>query len=419
MGLYSMMRTSSSGMGAQANRLATVAENIGNSSTVGYKRASTEFSSILLQSGTADYTSGSVETEVRYHISEQGAMRYSTSATDLAVNGQGFFIVENSNGQSFLTRAGSFVKDGEGNLVNAGGFKLMGYDLALGSTPAIVANGVGNLVPVNIGSFSLQANPTTEGHLYFNLPSNDAVVVAANLPAANAATAEFSGKTSLVTYDLLGNAVTLDIYAAKSAAGTWQVSVFNQANAASNGGFPYTAAALATTTLNFDSTGKLTTSSPTSLSFTIPNGAAFTLDLSKSVQLATDYSVLSTATNGNAPSAVQSVDIDDDGTLYAVFENGQRLPAYKIPLANVPSPDRLQPEAGNVYSLGTDFGDILIGFAGTGGFGTISSGALEQSNVDLATELTTMIELQREYTANSKVFQTGADLMDVLVNLKR
>ncbi len=201
MGLYSMMRTSSSGMGAQANRLATVADNIGNSSTVGYKRASTEFSSILLQSGTADYTSGSVETEVRYHISEQGSLRYSTSATDLAVTGQGFFIVENSNGQSFFTRAGSFVKDGEGNLVNAGGFKLMGYDLALGSTPAIVANGVSGLVPVNVGSFSLRANPSTEGNLYFNLPSNDAVVVAANLPAANAATAEYSGKTSLVTYD--------------------------------------------------------------------------------------------------------------------------------------------------------------------------------------------------------------------------
>jgi flagellar hook protein FlgE len=113
------------------------------------------------------------------------------------------------------------------------------------------------------------------------------------------------------------------------------------------------------------------------------------------------------------------VDIDDDGTLYAVFDNGQRLQAYKIPLANVPSPDRLKPEPGNVYSLAVDSGDMLIGFAGAGGFGSISSGALEQSTVDLATELTTMIESQREYTANSKVFQTGADLMDVLVNLKR
>jgi flagellar hook protein FlgE len=406
-------------MTAQANRLATVAENIGNSSTVGYKRASTEFSSILLQSGTSDYASGSVETEVRYHISEQGSLRYSSSATDLAVNGQGFFIVENSNGQSFLTRAGSFVKDGDGNLVNAGGFKLMGYDLALGSTPAIVANGVVGLVPVNIGSFSLQANPTTEGHLYFNLPSNDPVVAAANLPAANAATAEYSGKTSLVTYDSLGNEVTLDIYAAKSASGAWQISAFDKATAASTGGFPYTAAALASTTLTFDSSGKLTTSSPTSLSFTIPNGAAFTLDLSESVQLATDYGVLSTAVNGNAPGSVQSVDIDSGGTLYAVFDTGERLAMYKIPLANVPSPDKLKPEAGNVYSLGADSGDLLIGFAGTGGFGSVSSGALEQSNVDLATELTTMIEAQREYTANSKVFQTGADLMDVLVNLKR
>lgn len=419
MGLYSMMRTSSSGMAAQANRLATVADNIGNSSTVGYKRASTEFSSILLQSGTAEYASGSVETEVRYHISEQGSLRFSTSATDLGINGQGFFIVENSNGQSFFTRAGAFVKDGEGNLVNAAGFKLMGYDLALGSTPAIVANGVGGLVPVNIGSFSLQANPSTEGHLYFNLPANDAVVAAANLPAANAATAEYSGKTSLVTYDLLGNEVTLDIYAAKSASGTWQISAFNQANAASGGSFPYTAAALASTTLTFDSSGQLATSSPTSLSLTIPNGAAFTLDLSESVQLATDYGVLSTSVNGNSPGSVQSIDIDSGGTLYAVFDNGQRLSVYKIPLANVPSPDKLKPEPGNVYSLGVDSGDILIGFAGTGGFGNISSGVLEQSTVDLASELTTMIESQREYTANSKVFQTGADLMEVLVNLKR
>ena len=246
------------------------------------------------------------------------------------------------------------MKDGDGNLVNAGGFKLMGYDLALGSTPAIVANGVTGLVPVNIGSFSLKANPSTEGNLYFNLPSNDAVVVAANLPAANAATAEYSGKTSLVTYDLLGNEVTLDIYAAKSAAGAWQISVFDKANAAANGGFPYSAAAITSATLTFDSSGQLTTSSPTELSFTIPNGAAFTLDLSKSVQLATEYSVLSAAVNGNAPGSVQSVDIDDDGTLYAVFDNGQRLQAYKIPLANVPSPDKLKPEPGNVYSLGVE-----------------------------------------------------------------
>jgi flagellar hook protein FlgE len=418
MGLYGMMRTSASGMNAQANRLATVADNIGNASTVGYKRASTEFESLLLQSGVSDYASGSVGTEVRYHISQQGALKFSTSPTDIGINGQGFFIVSGSNGQTLLTRAGSFVKDGEGNLVNTGGFTLMGYGIASGS-PTVVANGAGGLVPVNIGSFSLQSTPSTEGHLFVNLPSNDGIVAAADLPAANAATAAYSGKTSLIAFDALGNPVTLDVYAAKSAGGTWQISAYDHADAAANGGFPYAAAALASTTVTFDATGHFATGSPTSLSFTVPNGSAFTLDLAQSSQLATDYTVLSSGVNGNSPSSVESVDIDNDGILYAIYDNGQRQAIYRIPLATVPSPDHLRPVAGNVYSLGSDSGDMQIGFAGTGGFGRMSSGALEQSTVDLATELTDMIEAQREYTANSKVFQTGADLMEVLVNLKR
>ena len=88
-------------------------------------------------------------------------------------------------------------------------------------------------------------------------------------------------------------------------------------------------------------------------------------------------------------------------------------------LANVESPDNLVPQSGNVYSQGVDSGVIVTGFAGSGDFGSIQSGALEGSNVDIANELTAMIESQRSYTANSKVFQTGADLLDVLVNLKR
>jgi flagellar hook protein FlgE len=116
---------------------------------------------------------------------------------------------------------------------------------------------------------------------------------------------------------------------------------------------------------------------------------------------------------------VDHVEVSDDGYLYSVFENGARAASYRIPLADVPSPDNLQPLAGNVYVTSTESGDIQVGFAKDGGFGTIVSGALEQSTVDLASELTNMIESERNYTANSKVFQTGADLMDVLVNLKR
>ncbi len=418
MGLYGMMRTSASGMAAQANRLGTVADNIANTSTTGYKRASTEFSSLVLESGNSEFLSGSVETRIRYAISEQGAFKFTTSVTDLAVKGNGFFVVSGNDDQTFLTRAGSFVRDGEGDLVNAAGFKLMGYNLA-GGSPNVVTNSTAGLEDVNIGALALQANPSTEGELFVNLPSNAPVVAAADLPSANAATATYSGKTSLVSYDNLGNQVTLDVYSSNTGGGAWEVSVFDHAAAAAGGGFPYTSGPLTTSTLSFDALGQLAAGSPTSVAFTIPNGAAFTLDMSQSSQLATDYTVLGASVNGNASSEVERVEISDDGYLYAVFENGTRVATYRIPLADVPSPDNLEPLAGNVYALGVQSGDLQVGFAKSGGFGTMVSSALEQSTVDLASELTTMIESERNYTANSKVFQTGAELMDVLVNLKR
>jgi flagellar hook protein FlgE len=224
----------------------------------------------------------------------------------------------------------------------------------------------------------------------------------------------------LVTYDNLGNQVTLDVYSTKSGANTWDVAVFDQSLAGPGGGFPYTSGPLGSATLSFDgTTGQLTGASPTSVGFTVPNGGAFTLDMSQTSQLAADYTVLDATANGNAPSQVDHVEIDDGGTLFAVFENGARVATYRIPLATVASPDNLQPLAGNVYAPSVNSGDIQVGFAGEGGMGTMVSSALEQSTVDLASELTAMIESERNYTANSKVFQTGAELMDVLVNLKR
>jgi len=417
MGIYSMMRTSASGMAAQANRLGTVADNIANVNTTGYKRASTEFSSLILESGTAEYVSGGVESRIRHAVSEQGSFKFTTSSTDLAVKGDGFFVVSDSAGQPFLTRAGSFVRNADGDLVNAAGFKLMAYQLS-GGTPSIVTNGTAGLEAVNIGSLALQASPSTAGELSLNLPATATVVAAANLPSANAATATYTGKTSLVAYDNVGAEVTLDIYTTRSAGG-WEIAAFNHAAAGAGGGFPYTSGPLASTTLTFDATGHLATASPTSLSLTIPNGAAFTLDMTQTSQLATDYTVLNAVVDGNAPSGVQGVEISDDGLLSAVFQNGTRMAIYRIPLANVPSPDNLEALAGNVYRVGVEAGDINIGFAGSSGYGTVVASALEQSTVDLASELTTMIESERSYTANSKVFQTGAELMDVLVNLKR
>ena len=420
MSLYGIMRTSTSGMSAQANRLATVADNIANVNTNGYKRASTEFSSLLIEScpTASGYTSGSVLTDVRHAISEQGSLENTTSTTDLAIRGDGFFVVTDTGGTPYLTRAGSFVKDENGALVNAGGFKLMGYPLTNGQ-PAVVVNGFSGLQPVSFSDLALKAAASTKGQFTANFPFNAAVTPAASLPSTNAAAAQYAGKSSLVSYDNLGNEVLLDMYFSKTANNTWEATVYNKADATA-GGFPYSSAALTTTTLNFDgTTGALTGASAQALSIPVPNGATLTLDVSKTSQLATDYTVLGAKVDGNPPSGVDLLEVAKDGTFYATFDNGTRVAVFKIPLATVTSPDNMTPLTGNVFSATQGSGDVEVGFADSGNYGSVLSSTVEQSTVDLATELTTMIDSQRGYSANSKVFQTGAELMDVLINLKR
>jgi flagellar hook protein FlgE len=416
MSLYGMMRTGVSGMNAQANRLSTVADNIANSGTTGYKRAGAEFSTLVIP---GNYNSGGVNTNIRYSTSQQGDFKYTSSATDLAINGDGFFVVQDSSGSPFLTRAGSFIPDGEGRLVNAAGFYLMGYNTANG-TPSVVTNGFGGLEPVLVTQTELTAVPSANGVFTANLPSNAAIVAAADLPSANAATATPTSKSSLVVYDDLGGEVLLDIYYTKTGANTWEVAVFDQSQAAASTSFPYASGPLATQTLTFDgTTGRLDTSSATDIDVPVPNGVTLNINLAKMTQLASGYTVLQSQVDGNAPSGIDKIEVSDDGTVYAQFENGSFKALYRVPIATVQSPDRLGVESGNIFTQTAQSGDIRIGFPSEGGLGNIVSSALENSNVDVAEELTAMIESQRSYTANSKVFQTGADLLDILVNLKR
>ncbi len=402
MSLYGMMRTGGSGMNAQANRLGAVAENIANANTTGYKRASSEFSSMILPTTNGSYNSGGVETKIRYSISSEGAKVYTTSASDLALDGGGFFIVEGANGQEFLTRAGAFTQDGDGNLVNSAGYSLLGYEYGNGADPTVVVNGFDGLSKVNLASDGLVAKGSTAGTMGANLDSGAAI--------GDVST------TSLIVYDSQGNTRILDFNYEKTAANAWSVEVVDRT----------TSTTLATKALAFNAAGvlttpvkTLTTTAMTGLAGTGANLGAITIDLSKTTQLGYKFNPDGGTIDGNAPSKVAGFKIDDDGIVYVKYENNKLEPRYRIALANVQSPDNLVPQSGNVYSQGTESGVIVTGFAGSGDFGSVISGALESSNVDIAEELTAMIESQRSYTANSKVFQTGADLLDVLVNLKR
>lgn len=428
MSISGMMRTSVSGMAAQSNRLATVGDNIANASTHGYKRAFTEFSTVVLESGKGSYQPGSVDTQIRYGITQQGGFDYTTSKTDLAVSGNGFFLVSSGPGNdaAFLTRAGSFVKDESGNLVNAGGYYLLGYPLTAGQTPTISANGTTGLQPVNISNVALEATPSTSGTFFANLPEDAAVVGPSAVPPTappsdNVVGSTYTAKTSVVVVDNIGREVTLDIYYSKTGTNEWEMSVYNQADADPATTFPYGGSGLlASETLDFlPTSGQLDPAGTTSITIPVPNGQSLVLDVSSSSELADEFQTLSPVVNGNKPSAVEYVEFAADGKLFAVYGNGARQAIYQIPLATVPSPDNLTPEAGNVYAISATSGGMQLGFPGSGTLGSIRASQLEKSTVDTATELTTMIESQFAFTANSKVFQTGGELMDVLVNLKR
>ncbi|GAA4185139.1 flagellar hook protein FlgE [Shinella granuli] len=520
MSLYGTMRTGVSGMNAQANRLSTVADNIANANTTGYKKASTQFSSLILPSTGGAYNSGGVNTSVRYSISAQGTFTYTTSATDLAINGKGFFIVTGSDGQEYMTRAGAFTIMDDGTLQNSSGFKLMGYEYSSTTDPTIVVNGFDGLQQINLSSGSLNATGSSKGVLDVNLPSNEPV--------------GYTKTTSLVAYDQQGNTRLLDYVYTKVADNEWTVDVLYNGtsivdqpplatskvrvtgnleeatlpagtatatvNILDKAGNPtaldveYTRTATGwdyvissggtpipggTGSVGFDATGKLVsgspakvtvpgfgevevdlsgltmTSDPTNITIeenstlgtsggpvtlefdakgklfkpmTLSTGAvavngtelgALTLNIGGSTQLSSAFDVSNGKIDGNGASKVTGYEISDDGIVYLKYENGDLVPKFRVAMANVQSPDKLKALPGNIYSQSSESGVVVMGYAGTNGYGSIISGALEDSNVDIAEELTSMIESQRNYTANSKVFQTGSELMEVLVNLKR
>ena len=419
MSLFGTLNTAVSGMSAQANMLGTIGDNIANSGTTGYKQATIDFETQLGTQSASSYTAGGVQSTVRYGIGDQGTLTSTTSATDLAVQGNGYFVVQDSEGNTALTRAGSFVPNASGALINTAGYQLMGYNLTDGSSAT--ANGVGGLQVINLSKQALTASPSTTGTVDFNLSSN-ATAVTGDTPASNAADSTYTSKSSVAAYDNLGNQVTLDVYFTKTGDNTWEATTYNKADAASGGGFPYASAALSSQTLVYDSTtGKLDTvggsTTPLDLSVPIPNGKTLAIDVSGSTQLAADFNVATATIGGSAPSKLDHITIGADGTVTSVYANGIEEPSYRIPLANVPSPDNMTSLTGNVYEPSLTSGDLTVGTAQTGSLGAIKSDSLENSTVDLATELTMMITAQRSYEANSKVIQTTADLLSTVDQL--
>lgn len=407
---FGLFSSSIMGMSAQAAALANISENIANSSTVGYKRATTHFLTVLNGFQDASQFGGGVYTRSRYDVAAQGSMTNTGSPTDLAIRGQGFFVVADQSGATFLTRAGSFIPDTQGRLVNAAGYFLMGSPT--GSQPDSLAN----LELIKIRDDRLYSAPTTAATLSANVPSTAPIIAAADLPSTNTPTAKYAAKSSLTIYDNLGGPVVLDVYYAKSAADNWELSIYD-ASGSTNGGFPYAAGPIATNTMTFDpANGSILTGE--TLTFTPTGANAITLDLANTTQLGAPFIVNYSNANGNAAGAVRQVHVASDGKLSYQLDNGQLISAYTVPIANVRAPTELSNYTGNVYAPNGQSGEISVAPAGIAGRGTIISSTLEGSTVDLASELSSMIIAQRSYTANTQSFQVASEILQVLNNIK-
>ena len=403
----SLMGTAVSGMLGDTSWLSNISQNVANANTTGYKKAETEFATIVDEVGSATAAGGGVTASTRSLNSLSGSVVGTSTTTDLAIKGDGYFVVSDAGGALYLTRNGSFVTDANGDLVNSAGYYLMGNNVQSGASTS-TSNSLAGMTKVNVISAGEAATATTKGTLTVNLPSSDTTAAS---PA--------SSETSLVVYDNLGAAHTIDFtYTYVSTTGTaadpvynWTVDVTDVTDSAN----PITLTTTASP-LSFDADGNLSAGSP--LSFAIPNGQTMSLDISQSTQLASTFAVSAATANGNAPSSLTGVTISTDGTLDFQYSNGVSSPGYDIPLATVASEDNLTSVNGDAFQANQNSGTVRVGTAGTGGLGTIASSSLENSTVDLATELTDMIQAQSAYQANSKVFQTGANLLDILNGLK-
>jgi flagellar hook protein FlgE len=376
-------------MNAQSSYLSAVGDNIANSGTTGYKQATVDFETVLGQQSPGSYESGGVDAQAAYDVTGQGTLKATTSSTDLAIQGGGFFAVTNGGtGATYLTRAGSFSPDTTGNLVNTAGYTLMGY--AIDPTTGLASS---SLTPVNVSSSTLAVTPTTSGTLTGNLPST-------------AATGATETSPSFTVYDDLGTAVPITMNYTNNGSGSWTATA---EDASGN--------TVGSATLQFNTTtGALTSPTTLSITPTATDGTfagSISVNISGLTQLASGFANTSDL-NGNAPSKLSSVTIGTDGTLTGVYASGATATLYDIPVVTVTSPDSLTSLNGDVYQQNDQSGNIIYNTAGTGSAGKIEADNLEGSTVDLATQLTNMIVAQSSYEANSKVLQTVADLLSKL-----
>jgi flagellar hook protein FlgE len=416
MSLSGAMSSAVSAMQAQSAALSTISYNLSNASTTGFKASSTSFSSLLTSS--ASEVSGGVVASSRANVSASGLTSSTSSATDLSIDGDGFFsVVAGVDGEEiYYTRAGSFEIDDDGYLVSDG-YYLVGWST---DSDGNVIGGTteGNLDVIDTDEISSYAAATTELSLSGNLPAN----------AATEGT--FTGE--ITVYDSLGTAATSTATWTKTGDNTWSVSFSNPVD---DDGNEIGTVSSSSITVTFNEDGTLASSDPDPATLTISDwttGAAdseIAIDLGTAgasngmTQLSDDDGTLSltlkSEQDGVAYGSLSGVAIEEDGTVVASYTNGAKLSIAKVPIATFSNSNGLTEMSGSVYAASTSSGSAQYHVAGTDGAGTITDYSLEGSTTDTNTEFSNMIAAQQAYSAASQVLSTASDMFDALLQAVR
>jgi flagellar hook protein FlgE len=407
--------TAITGLNGNQQWLNVISDNIANVNTIGFKSERVTFEDLVAHSLTTFANNTPKNTEIgggsfialTTKDFSQGSFMNTNSPTDLALDGEGFFMVKDNQGTVYYTRAGQFRLDANGDLVNVDGMKLQGWKVDDSG------NIIGALDKINV-PYTIPPTITTKINLVepTNLDSRSNVI---SKPFDPTDSTTFNYANSMTVYDSLGNPHTLSFYFQKtnesSTGSTWNVYAYQDNNLTSQVG---------SSTLNFDTNGNLTSGSPIQLSLTLSNGAtspqSITVDVSKIKQVASDF-IFYANQDGFAKGDLIGVAVAEDGTIKGMYSNGNVKNIARLAVATFRDKEMLVRKGNNLYLPNTQTFTPAITLGGI--LSKVRSGFLELSNVDISREFINLISAQRAYQANARVITTDDQILQEAMNIKR
>ena len=424
MSIFGAMFSGVSGLRAQSQFLGMISDNISNVNTIGYKGSVARFSTLVTDAASrTTFTPGGVQSNTTQMIDKQGLLQSSTSKGDVSIVGGGFFVVNEAstpsiNSEFLYTRAGSFNPDKDGFLRNTAGYYLMGWPTdAAGVVTAGNPSVLSSLQAVDVTGISGSAVTTSSVSAGVNL-------------SATAATND-THLTTMQIFDSLGIEHTITLTFTKTAvANQWTVDVGNpnQVGGGVSGTTVFNGGAPQTITFNGDGTLATPASWP-SIAIngwtTGANNSTIALNLGTAnsadglTQYASEYTTYFINQNGIRFGTFNSVAIDENGLVSALFDNGQTTPIYKLPVATFNNINGLEGLTGNVFRESDLSGQVLLNTAGSGPAGSLAPSSLESSTIDIANEFTSMIVTQQAYSASARIITTADEMLQEILQIAR